>query len=147
MYFHLITIIHIITLALWLFFIIILLQYLKTQLSSRNKIINACLHCMTLPSCFVLEKYHLEPSQAWVCQLIFSNHSGSVIQRKQALITKSYTLNRNIFYMRCTLYRQIFWNISSHLISVAFTSLQQTESWCYLWCSNTTFFFIINTSN
>ena len=45
-----ITIISIKMLALWFFFIIIL-SYLKKKLSRCNKIINACLHSITRPSC------------------------------------------------------------------------------------------------
>ena len=45
-----ITIISIKMLALWFIFIIIL-SYLKKKLSRCNKIINACLHSITRPSC------------------------------------------------------------------------------------------------
>ena len=44
----------------------------------------------------MLGKYHLDPSQARGCQMIFSKHSGSVIQCKQALIT-NYSLGAYLF--------------------------------------------------
>ena len=86
------------------------------------------LHCTTSNKNDVLGKYHLDPSQARDCQMIFSKHSGSVIQCKLIInLLRMYLCVRARAHPLLTMY--IYMNMRLHVEGRKPTNVWRWSRW------------------